>query len=221
MENKELLTLLAEHPLFKDASPLLLQQNLNKESLTEQSFLPGTEIYSSDSGEILVGILLNGTAQVCFEHGNEQALLKTMHAGDMFGIANLYAEEEPFPTRIMAIDPCHVLLIKGDAIKKTIESDPDLLRNYLRFQSKKIVFLNRKIMTLTAGSAEKKLAVYLLEHEQEGRVVLPCSMSELARLLNVGRASLYRALDMLEEHGMIQKNAKDIHILNRSKLFTL
>ena len=87
--------------------------------------------------------------------------------------------------------------------------------------SKKVVYLNRKISTLVAGSAEKKLVAYLLEVEFDSVCSLNVSMSSLADMLNVGRASLYRAIDDLENRGLIKKNGKMIIISDHEALSSI
>ncbi len=206
-----------QNPIFSGVSTTVLQQFFSANTVKRKDFLPEELIHSSQSGEIRIGIVLQGSARV-HAANNDRSLLRTMQRGNMFGIANLYAKEEPFPSMIIAAEPCQVLFLDSDAFCQLIEHDPTALRNYLAFQSKKIVYLNRKIMTFTAGSAEKKLALFLLENEVDGAVRLPCSMSRLSELLCIGRASLYRALDHLEERNLIQKQEKSLQILNRSAL---
>ena len=41
---------------------------------------------------------------------------------------------------------------------------------------------------------------------------LPCSLSEFAELLCVGRASLYRTLDAMEEQGRIRRKGRIIYL---------
>jgi len=171
-------------------------------------FFAGEIIHSPSSENTEIGIVLSGIARAHTGDSADHALLKKMNAGDMFGIANLYAPDQPFPSLILAEEFCRILFIKATALRALIENEPTVLRNYLTLQSQKIVYLNRKIMTLTAGAAEKKLAVFLLEKESALQKAAPFSMSELAKLLGIGRASLYRAIDALVAHGMIEKKEK-------------
>ena len=77
------------------------------------------------------------------------------------------------------------------------------------------------IYTLTAGSAERRLAVFLLDYEQDGVFIPPCPMNRLAELLGIGRASLYRAIDALCAEGLIEKQGKNIHLRNKDALLRL
>ena len=104
------------------------------------------------------------------------------------------------------------------AFKRLLENDTKLLNSYLEFMSDKIVYLNKKICSLTAGSTSKKLASFLLDNQCNNAYTLTASISTLADMLNVGRASLYRAMDVLIDNGLIQRNGKTILLLDKNAL---
>ena len=209
---------IAKHPIFQGTDRDTVNRFLNERTMTVVRLGVGSTAYASDGQEDRIGLLLRGTAQAFTGPSKENALLKTIRSGELFGIANLFAEDEPFPSRIVAISDCEILWIERDALKALIEQDPVVLRCYLSFQSKKILYLNRKIAILTAGSAEKKLAVCLLDYEDGGVFTPNCSMSELAELLGMGRASLYRAIDNLARYGWIEKRDRQLVILDKDAL---
>jgi CRP-like cAMP-binding protein len=106
-----------------------------------------------------------------------------------------------------------VLFLPEELIVWFMRRDPIITENYITYLSDRIWFLNTKISALTAGSAEQRLAVFLLE---QGSV--SSSMTDLSHQLNVGRASLYRALDVLEADGYIRKGSKSIEVTNEDGL---
>ena len=94
-----------------------------------------------------------------------------------------------------------------------IKNDSTIAFNYIEFLSKRISFLNSKINAYTAKSAENKLYAYLLQLPRNGNTVfLPTDMSTLAKMIGIGRATLYRAFEKLETSGLITKNNKNIII---------
>ncbi|MBO5938110.1 MAG: Crp/Fnr family transcriptional regulator [Clostridia bacterium] len=214
----ELLSILRAHPVFASLTPSAVVRYFSGGTCEIVSFGVHEVAYSPSTERVRIGILLSGKARV---ETDAQALVKSLRSGELFGIANLYAEDEPFPTSIVTTSPAKILFLDGDAVKKLIEGEPEILKNYLAFQSRKIVYLNRKITTLTAGSAEKKLAVFLLDYEQDGIFIPPCPMSRLAELLGMGRASLYRAIDALCDEGLIEKQGKTILLQNKDALLRL
>lgn len=212
---------LARHSLFEGADWREAERYWNEQTVRLQRFREGDTVYSSETEDLRVGILMDGTARIQTGNAHESILLRTVRAGEIFGIANLYAAEEPFPTRIVAGKTCEILFVDGDSFRAFVENDRAVLRNYLALQSRKIVYLNRKIAIFTAGSAEKKLAVFLVDYESDGIFTPPCSMSRLSDMLGMGRASLYRAMERLEEQGLIERRDKLIFIQNKDALLRL
>jgi hypothetical protein len=51
------------------------------------------------------------------------------------------------------------LFVSSDAVKALIENDKNVMHSFLCLLSNKIVYLNKKITSLTAGSAERRLSV--------------------------------------------------------------
>ena len=208
---------LTENSLIGSASPQSIETYLTDDALCERSFEAGEVILSSESTSRYVGILISGAATVTPAAEPSGTVLKVICKGDSFGIANLYSEAD-FPSIITAKKQSRVLFINGNAFKSLIENDPAALRAYLTLLSSKIVYLNKKISTFTAGSTEKKLCIFLAENQCCGEFSSNVSMSALADMLSVSRASLYRALDTLSEQGLIIRDGKSILIPDKNAL---
>ena len=142
-------------------------------------------------------------------------MLRTFSPGAVFGISDWYNEEQPFFSRIEAHTQVRLLLIKPSAVRRLLDESPAFREQYIRFLTDRIRFLNQKIGYLTAGSAEYKLSHYLLSLGERETVTLPIAMSGLAEMLDLGRASLYRAFDTLAEDGFISKQGKTITLHDR------
>ena len=83
--------------------------------------------------------------------------------------------------------------------------------NYIKLLAKKIGFLNKKISAYTAKTTDNKLYTYLLQlPRNDNKLVLSTDFSAIAKMLGIGRASLYRAFDKLEKDGLIIKKNKEI-----------
>ena len=209
-----------QNPIFRDADKDCVNRYLRDDTMTLKSFAADEAIYSPRESEKRVGLILRGRAVVNSPSGKERVILKTHGAGNMFGVANLYASDPP-PSIITAAEPTDVLFIDGEAFCALIENDKSAMRAYLSFLSGKIIYLNKEISTFTAGSAEKKLAFFLCENQVDGRVVLNVPMSRLADMLGLGRASLYRALESLESEGFVRREDKTIFINDKNRLLDM
>ena len=168
-------------------------------------------ILSQNNSERHAGIFLSGEAVVTTADDSKNALLRFLRTGDFFGIANLFTEQE-YVSSIRAKKKCHVFFFTEEAIRALLEADRTFLYNYLGFLSGRICYLNQKIRYLTAGSAERKLALYLSSFASD-TVEIDASLSSLSELLDIGRASLYRAFDTLIADGYIHKDGRTIKLL--------
>lgn len=183
-----------------------------------KSLQKGEEILSPDTREKRAGLILEGKARVTTADLAKKNILRELSQKDVFGIANLFSSAS-FVTNIRTATPCRILFLPELAVRHLLENDRAFLYNYLGFLSGRIRFLNQKICYFTAGSAERKLALYLLSFKsQKIRIDLP--LSSLAELLDLGRASLYRAFDALEEAGYLQKDGRNITLLRVRELKT-
>ena len=162
-------------------------------------------------------VLLSGRAHILSGDSGRTVILRTLGPLDVFGAARLFCRDaEPF-SRIETLTPCEILMLPKAAVRAWVHEDPVFCDNYLTFLAERVRFLNRKICGFTAGSAERRLALWLAAEEHDD-VVLPASLSALADMLDIGRASLYRAFDRLIDNGLIEKNGREIRIPDRAAL---
>ena len=209
---------IAKNIIFEASCQGSVNKYITEKHFALCAFSAGDTIFSPNEKDIRVGIIISGVATVVSGTGGSGCVLRNLSKGDMFGISNLYSASSPFPSMISAKNEVSCLFIDGNAFKNFIENDPQALKRYLHLLSNKIIYLNHKITVFTAGSTEKKLAVFLFENQINGLVPLPCSMSSLAKNLGLGRASLYRALDKLTELGLIVRQDKQIAIPDQEAL---
>ena len=175
----------------------------------EATFDKGAIIYNSEYAKRALALVLEGSIRVL--HG--RVVMNELHAGDVFGAAALFGEDDPYPTTVSAHTRCRVLFLPQTTVSAWMAAVPRVGENYIRFLSDRIRFLNRRLATLTAGHTDGKLWRYLLAHRDDNSVVeLSGGISELARALNMGRSSLYRGLDALTADGKIQRRGKQILI---------
>ncbi|MBQ3866788.1 MAG: Crp/Fnr family transcriptional regulator [Clostridia bacterium] len=177
------------------------------------SVAKGKEVPRAREGVPAVGIVLEGAVSVYAG----DTLLNRIAPGGLYGVASLYGQGEGAPTRLVAQDPCRILLFTEDELEEITE-DRMIRRNLFSFLSDRIRFLNRKVATFSAPSARRKLAMFLLERERDGVFRAGRSLTELASVLDLGRASLYRAMNDLEKQGAIRRRGREIEILSREAL---
>ena len=208
---------LAKFSLFENASSGVIKLALSGDDCFIKVFNSGEAIYGTDDTKGAIGIILRGKAEVFSADPGKDVLLRTISVGDMFGVSKLFGKADSLSTRVISKGGTRVLYISGEALSQMLENDKTIMYNYIRFMEDRIRFLNEKIMYFTAGSTERRLALYLASLNKKS-IRLSISLTDLANTLDVGRASLYRAFDKLNEDGYIIKSEKIILIMNREEM---
>ena len=198
-------------PIFRGVNITNAKDVFWRQGCLAVDFEDGDVILAQNEAARKAGIFLSGRAVVTTADDSKNALLRFFEAGDFFGIANLFTNED-YVSSIRAKKKCRVFFFTEEAIRELLETDKRFLYNYLGFLSGRICYLNCKIRYLTAGSAERRLALYLSSFQKD-TVELDASLSSLSELLDIGRASLYRAFDTLIADGYIEKTGRTIRLL--------
>lgn len=215
MEEQEI-AVLRSCPLFSSYPEKKLPSLMEKCASYRCRFSLGEHIPFRKEASSRIGILLEGKAKV-FSAEDEKTILNRLEPGNLFGVSSLYSGAEA-DTVIVAAAQSTVLFIDEGNMDPLFE-DRKTRENLISFLTGRIRFLTEKIASFTAGSAEQKLAHYLTgKVDESGLVSSFRSYSELAKSLNLGRASLYRALEKMEEEGAIRRGGKGITVLSPEKL---
>lgn len=211
---------LAAHPLFDGvfADPAVLTALLPGNGCVSADFAPGEVILHPGRW---IGLILSGGVRVYSADRGRQVLLRSMSAGDMIGVAQFFSQSEAPMSRIVAHRETRLLILESDAVGQLLNGSPRFRDNCLAFLADRIAFLNRKIATFTGGSAERRLAHYLNHMAGDADCFLcTTSLSAMADALDISRASLYRALQTLEQDGFLHRDSKRFCLQNRSDLLT-
>lgn len=195
------------------------EQKMIEDIILESGFLRGFRSGEAmESDERAVGILLSGRGVIYSSDKGRQTLLRFISPGDAVCVAGLFADKAP-DTRIYACGDgkSEMFFVGRKAFEELMaaENDGRFRINLIKFLSDRVTFLNSKIDFVTGGSAERRLVMFLKNSSanNKGEIEIGMSMTALAHALDIGRASLYRAFDALEEDGAISRNGKYVRIL--------
>ena len=202
-------------PLLDGAAWLTaaLQEALEDGRCRRQRYAKGSVIFAGTHFERALGFLLTGQLRVVrINHDGREMLISRQTPGAVFGAAVLFCDAEIYPTELRCSTVCEVLFVPEALLREWMRQDFRLAENYIRYLSGRISFLNSKIGGLAAGDSVRRLSRWLTEHAQNGTVTLP-AMASLASALNIGRASLYRAVETLESEGVIRRSGHTVLLL--------
>ena len=201
-----------ETAIFKDCNKEALSLALSAEEL----MLDGGDVIDKAHASML-GIVISGRFDIKSADG-AGVLMNTVHPGDIFGAASVFYGGNDV-SEIRAMSKSRVLFLSRERLCMIFEKDSDVAVRYLEFLSKKIEFLNRKIISFTATRADRAMAGYILDIA-DGNDELRLNCSAAAKRLGIGRTTVYRALRELEECGAILFCDGVIKIINAQGLKT-
>ncbi len=201
---------LSAFPLFEGIAPDALE-TITAEIASPVVYTKGDAIYRTDTFRHAIGLILSGSVTI---RTPEAVMMNRLRCGAMFGAAALFDDADTYVTHITAEEPTVIAFLSQEQISSWLVSYPQLAENYIRFLSGRIRFLNRKLSILTTGTAEARVYQYLLAQQDEhGTVRMPRSMVELANTLNIGRSSLYRAIDSLQQAGVLRHEGREYRLM--------
>ncbi len=209
-------TFLFENMEWKDVLDILKDERAVFQRYARQETVFEPRQYSRS-----LAYILKGTVEVSMNTGEENSFpMRRIEKGSFFGVAALFNKETDYVTKITAVSDVKIVFLREALVEQCIRSYPEFAMNYVRFLSGRIRFLNGKISLLVSTSSETSLTGYLLNAASRfgEQFRLEVSYSQLAKNLNMGRSSLYRALGDLEEKGIIIRKGRNITLANYQAL---
>lgn len=191
------------------------------------SFLQSLETHVLQKGEMLspavittpsLIVLLSGEVEYRTVNGTLFSIRKAPHLFNLDALSQKSAAPSYFPTlqarktiAVLTFLPCTKLL-------PMLRMDSTLALNLLRIQSNCIYQLTDISCRFSASSPSARLAILLLQQSASNQIDVSSGISNLARKLDVSRATLYRSLAELEGLGLIERFGKSIQVINRNRL---
>lgn len=167
----------------------------------------GEVLFAPEQFTHSLGLVLSGRVRVT----RGELFVDRLGPGDWFGAAALFNGREEYPSTLTAQSECQVMFFSQETVETLMERWPQVARNYIGYLSGRICFLSDRVNSLAAGSAEEKVEQFLLRRADENGVTT-VSAASIAKALGLGRASVYRAFERLEERGAIVRSGKQISL---------
>ncbi len=208
-------------PLFTGLNPAETDSLLNDKSRVKQ--YPAGEIIAIQ-GDQYKNLLLIEQGTVKGEMTNpsgERIIIEEISAPRSIAPAFLYASDNTLPVDVITLTPTIIISIPRENFTTILQSNSQVLTNFMRSMSDRSKFLSERVQLLGFGSIKSKLANYLLKQikrTNQSKFDLPHTHQELADMFGVTRPSLSRAIGQLAENGTISVQKKHISILNLNQL---
>lgn len=177
------------------------------------SFKKGDIIYSADAFPCALGFVISGKA-AAVTNNSDGIYMKSFTAGSVFGAAAIFGNDDSYISTVVANTDMEILFISENTLKEIFTENPKTALNYITFLSDKVRFLNKKLNMISCVSAEDTVYNYLCSiKDSENNAEIPVSMTLLSKMLGLGRATLYRSFDALENSGKIKRENNIIKVI--------
>lgn len=215
----EIYDILSKTFLFSGLKKDEISNLLINKKMEISHFTRGDIIYCCDDKEKKIGFVLSGSCEVRKKKSSSgEALLNTLSTSDSFGILSVFSNEK-FPTQIFASKNCDILFFTKQEIDEYVNSSSQIATNLVNFLVDRISFLNEKIAILSSTRVEERLTQYLLlESKRYNSDTFYFNITKTSDAINAGRASVYRAVEVLQSEGQIMLIDKKTIKINQTLL---
>ena len=199
--------------LFSGVNEKDLTAHLNKCGAREREIPAGDYVFREGDEAKGLFILLDGAVEVEKNDfsGKRHMVNRFRQKGTVFGEVYLFLEDRPYDFACRAIEDCRLLFVPREAFDPSESAVArKLVANMLSVLAKKAYFLNQKMVVLSAGSMEKKIARHLLFVNPTGEDFELMNREALADYLAVPRPSLSRTLMKMHREGLIDLDGRKV-----------
>jgi CRP/FNR family transcriptional regulator len=173
--------------------------------------------YAGDESKYL-HLLVSGVVKLYkHDYKDNEILIHNLNAPSFIAeIANY--EEKSFPANCSFETESEVILIDYEKFKDNFLHKKEISMLFIKSLSKKIKYLEEFIHTNMTIDINAKVAKFIYDNEQTLDSIKQVKMAEI---LNIREETLSRKITILIKAGIIEKEKRNIKIVNRQKLLGL
>lgn len=205
-----MIEILRKCPLFDGMNDAQINAMLSCLSARRKEYSGGEYILAAGDKASAVGIVLNGCVQIVKEDvWGGRAIIGIAQAGELFGEALPYLENNILPVSVIAAERTQALLMDPEkllaACASVCQYHTRLIMNLVGIMAEKNMMLTRKLEHVMKHTTREKLLSYLSE-EAAGKGLsfdIPLDRQGLADYLSVDRSALSRELSAMRREGIL------------------
>ena len=202
----------AKSPVFAGLGEDRVAELLSLPGVSVEHYEAGKKIRDRDTRINTLAILLYGKATVEKKGVSGRMQMSILEPLDLFGAAALFSEENDYVAEITAAESTWILTIPEESLLAMMREEKKVIKNYLEYLTGRIRFLSGRVDMFAEENTNERVFRFLKTNAKEGVFTAVVTLTDLAGMLSISRATLYRALDELESAHRIRRNGKTIEI---------
>ena len=219
----EKIELLQSVSIFWDLDKDDLGHIANK--MVAKHFENGNYIFLEDSEGEQCFFVLEGSVKVTrLSKDGREVILAMLNEGDFFGAMSLL-DGESRSANVIALEKTKVLTLDRNDFIAVVNDYPQIAVQLLKELARRLRKSDRQIASLSLSDAEKRIALCVIRFADEqgviqnGKVSIPKTpiQQDIANMAGTSRETVSRALGLLEKEDLIERNGRELIILDYKK----
>ena len=219
----EKIELLQSVSIFWDLNENDLGHIANK--MVAKHFENGNYIFLEDSEGEQCFFVLEGSVKVTrLSKDGREVILAMLNKGDFFGEMSLL-DGESRSANVIALEKTKVLTLDRNDFIAVVNDYPQIAVQLLKELARRLRKSDRQIASLSLSDAEKRIALCIIRFADEqgviqnGKVSIPKTpiQQDIANMAGTSRETVSRALGLLEKEDLIERNGRELIILDYKK----
>ena len=195
------------------------------DKMVAKHFENGNYIFLEDSEGEQCFFVLEGSVKVTrLSKDGREVILAMLNEGDFFGEMSLL-DGESRSANVIALEKTKVLTLDRNDFIAVVNDYPQIAVQLLKELARRLRKSDRQIASLSLSDAEKRIALCIIRFADEqgviqnGRVSIPKTpiQQDIANMAGTSRETVSRALGLLEKEDLIERNGRELIILDFKK----
>ena len=192
------------------------------EKMVSKKFENGNLIFLEESEGKNLFFVVEGSVKVTrLSKDGREVILAMLNAGDFFGEMSLL-DGEARSANVIALEKTEVLSLNREDFLIVLHDYPKIAIQLLKEMTSRLRKSDRQIVSLSLSDAEKRIALCIVRFADEqgviknGQVTIPKIpiQQDIANMAGTSRETVSRAMSLLTEEKYIERNGKELKILN-------
>ena len=195
------------------------------DKMVAKHFENGNYIFLEDSEGEQCFFVLEGSVKVTrLSKDGREVILAMLNKGDFFGEMSLL-DGESRSANVIALEKTKVLTLDRNDFIAVVNDYPQIAVQLLKELARRLRKSDRQIASLSLSDAEKRIALCIIRFADEqgviqnGKVSIPKTpiQQDIANMAGTSRETVSRALGLLEKEDLIERNGRELIILDYKK----